>query len=251
MITERFIQLRKGLALTQEELATVIGEAKSTADIERQKSELSAQGLINMVKSFGINPLWLYEYNQPQYIDYSSKDCYPKVISLTNNDSENIVLVNAKAAAGYPQNISDTSWYRALPAFEFPIPQFKNSTYRGFQIEGDSMLPNLRANDWVLARAVEQLSHINSNKIYVVVLFDSIMVKKIKVLDSGLYELISINPEFEPYKISALQIQEVWEVSSRISFGVEDPAESKLLHQLKESMNMLKEQLDQATTAYS
>jgi transcriptional regulator with XRE-family HTH domain len=247
MIVERFINFRKQLGLTQEQLGQLIGDAKTTADIEREKSELSASGLIRLVKEYGINPLWLYEKNQPQYLDYSSKDCAPKVISLANEESENIVLVNAKAAAGYPQNISDTSWYKQLPAFEFPIPQFRNSTYRGFQIEGDSMLPNLKANDWVLARAVEQLSHINSNKIYVIVLFDSIMVKKINVLESGLYELVSINPEFEPYKISALQIQEVWEVSSRISFGIEEPQDSKLLHQLKESMNLLKQQLEEAT----
>ena len=76
---------------------------------------------------------------------------------------------------------------------------------------------------------------------------NSIMVKKINVLESGLYELVSINPEFEPYKISALQIQEVWEVSSRISFGIEEPQDSKLLHQLKESMNLLKQQLEEAT----
>lgn len=247
MILERFIQLRKELGHTQESFAMIIAEAKTTADIERQKSELSAQGLINLVNEFGINPLWLFDTNQPKQIDYSSKDCSPKVISLANEESENIVLVNAKAAAGYPQNISDTSWYRQLPAFEFPIPQFRNSTYRGFQVEGESMLPNLRANDWVLARAVEQLSQISPNKIYVVVLFDSIMVKKVQLLDSGLYQLISINPDYEPYKISALQIQEVWEVSSKISFGVEEPQESKLLHQLKESMSLLKQQLDEAT----
>lgn len=247
MIIERFITLRKELGLTQENFGQLIGDAKTTADIEREKSELSASGLMRIVKEFGINPLWLYEENQPQYLDYSSKDCSPKVISLANEESENIILVNAKAAAGYPQNVADTSWYKQLPAFEFPIPQFKNSTYRGFQIEGDSMLPNLKANDWVLARAVEKLSHINSNKIYVVVLFDSIMVKKINVLENGLYELVSINPDYNPYKISALQIQEVWEVSSRISFGIEEPQESKLLLQLKESMNSLKKQLEEAT----
>ena len=251
MITERFITLRKELGLTQEEFAAVIKDAKTTADIEREKCELSASGLINIVRAYGINPMWLYDDNQPQYISYSNKECSPKVITLQPDTNENIVLVNAKAAAGYPQNIADSSWYKELPAFEFPIPQFRNSTYRGFQIEGDSMLPNLKDNDWVLARAVEKLSDINPSKIYVVVLFDSIMVKKIKLLESGLYELISINPTYEPYKISALQIQEVWEVSSRISFGVEDPSQSKLLHQLKESMNSLKEQLDIATKAYS
>jgi phage repressor protein C with HTH and peptisase S24 domain len=160
-------------------------------------------------------------------------------------------LVNAKAAAGYPQNISDTSWYKQLPAFDFPIPEFRNATYRGFQIDGDSMLPNLRNKDWVLAKAISNLKEVSPNKIYVVVLYDSIMVKKIEDCLDGSLELISINPDYEPYRIQANQVQEIWQVSSRLSFGVEEPSHSKLFNQLKDSMDSLRKQLQQATTAYS
>ncbi|MEP1985812.1 MAG: S24 family peptidase, partial [Maribacter dokdonensis] len=153
-------------------------------------------------------------------------------------------LVNAKAAAGYPQNISDTSWYKQLPAFDLPIPEFRNATYRGFQVEGDSMLPNLHPGEWVLARAIEHIDYVSANKMYVVVLQDSIMVKKIeKRPNSNNITLVSLNETYPPYDIKPFQIQEIWEVSSKITFNVDATTDSGLLRQLQESMKELKDQL--------
>ena len=67
------------------------------------------------------------------------------------------------------------------------------------------------------------------------------MVKKIQRHSSGNYlSLISINESYEPYEISSDQIQEIWQVSSKISFGVEEPADNGLLRQLQASMEDLK-----------
>lgn len=106
------------------------------------------------------------------------------------------------------------------------------------------MLPNLKPGEWVLARAVEDLSDINSNKIYVVVLQDSVMVKKIeRPPNSNKILLISLNESYPPYEIEPYQIQEVWQVSSKITFGVDATTENGLLRQLQQSMEELKKQL--------
>ncbi|MEL6304902.1 MAG: S24 family peptidase, partial [Bacteroidota bacterium] len=158
-----------------------------------------------------------------------------------------LVLVNAKAAAGYPQNIQDTSWYRQLPAFDLPIPEFRNATYRGFQVEGDSMLPNLRPGEWVLARAIEHIDHVSANKMYVVVLQDSVMVKKVERRpNSNNITLISLNETYPPYEIKPFQIQEIWEVSSKLTFNLEATTERGLLKQLQQSMEELKQQVSGA-----
>mgnify|MGYP003625224333 CR=1 FL=1 len=140
--------------------------------------------------------------------------------------------------------LSDTSWYQQLPAFDLPIPEFRNATYRGFQVEGDSMLPNLHPGEWVLARAIEHIDYTSANKMYVVVLQDSIMVKKIeKRPNSNDVTLISLNETYPPYDIKPFQIQEIWEVSSKITFNVDATTDSGLLRQLQESMDELKNQL--------
>ncbi len=241
---KRFITIRRDLGYTQAEFASLLGVSNTTADIERGRTKLSGKVVAELLKQFKINPLWLFGESEQQYLESSNTSVIPKVVTVDSSDNENMVLVNAKAAAGYPQNIHDTSWYRQLPAFDLPIPEFRNATYRGFQVEGDSMLPNLKPGEWILAKAVEDIKDTNPNKIYVVVLQDSVMVKKIeKSPNTDQIILISLNEIYPPYAIDPYQIQELWQVSSKITFGVDATTETGLLRQLQESMEELKKQL--------
>ena len=245
--TKRFTELRRELGFTQAEFAEKLGIPNTTADIERGRTKLSGRVVAELLKQFKINPLWIFGESNHKHLETSQVSVMPKVITIDSSERENIVLVNAKAAAGYPQNIHDTSWYRQLPAFDLPIPQFRNATYRGFQVEGDSMMPNLMQGDWVLGRAVEDWKQVSSNRIYVVVLHDAVLVKKIEKLPgTGRIRLISLNESYSPYEIEETQLQELWEVSSKITFGVDAATDSGLLRQLQQSMEDLKKKLSGA-----
>lgn len=241
---KRFTDVRRELGYTQAEFAELVGVKNTTADIERGRTKLSGKVVSELLKQFKINPLWLFGESDNQYLETSQTSVIPKVVTVDSAERDNMVLVNAKAAAGYPQNISDTSWYKQLPAFDLPIPEFRNATYRGFQVEGDSMLPNLQPGEWVLARAIEHIDHVSANKMYVVVLQDSVMVKKIeKRPNSNNITLVSLNETYPPYEIKPFLIQEIWEVSSKITFNVDATTDNGLLRQLQESMQELKNQL--------
>lgn len=241
---KRFTDIRRELGHTQAEFAALLGVSNTTADIERGRTKLSGKVVCELLKQFKINPLWLFGESEQQYLETSNSSVIPKVVTVDAAANDNMVLVNAKAAAGYPQNIADTSWYEQLPAFDLPIPEFRNATYRGFQVEGDSMLPNLHPGEWVLARAIEHIDYVSANKMYVVVLQDSVMVKKVeKRPNSNNITLVSLNETYPPYDIKPFQIQEIWEVSSKITFNVDATTDSGLLRQLQESMQELKNQL--------
>ncbi len=243
---KRFTDVRRELGFTQAEFAKVLGISNTTADIERGRTKLSGKVVAELLKQFKINPLWLFNASEMQYLEPSNTSVIPKVVTVDSADNENMVLVNAKAAAGYPQNIQDTSWYKQLPAFDLPLPEFRNASYRGFQVEGDSMLPNLRPGEWVLAKAIEDITHVGPNKIYVIVLQDAVLVKKIeKAPNSNNIILISLNETYPPYEIEPHQIQEIWQVNSKITFGIDATTEKGLLRQLQESMEELKSQLGQ------
>ncbi|TMU56651.1 XRE family transcriptional regulator [Flagellimonas algicola] len=243
---KRFIDIRRDLGHTQAEFAKLLGISNTTADIERGRTKLSGKVVVELLRQFNINPLWLFGESEDRHLETSRTSVIPKVVTVNSEEQENMVLVNAKAAAGYPQNIADTSWYRQLPAFDMPIPEFRNATYRGFQVEGDSMLPNLRPNDWVLARAIEHIDHVSANKMYVVVLQDAVLVKKIERRpNSNNITLVSLNETYPPYEIKPFQIQEIWEVSSKLTFNLDATTETGLLRQLQQSMEELKQQVGQ------
>lgn len=238
---KRFKQVREDHGFTQADFADKLGIKKSTADIERGRTKLSGRIVTELLRQFSINPLWLFGESNQKYLQVSKGDVSPKVISLDSAENENIMLVNVKAAAGYPHNLQDVDWYQQLPAFDIPLPEYRNATHRGFQIEGDSMLPNFRPGEWVLGKAVPTIEEATNNRVYVVVLYDSVLVKKLQKLpDLSKILLISLNEEYLPIEVNVNDIQELWQVNSKLTFNLDSPSESGLLRQLQQSMEELK-----------
>ncbi|MDX1783028.1 MAG: S24 family peptidase, partial [Aequorivita vladivostokensis] len=114
-----------------------------------------------------------------------------------------------------------------------------------FQVEGDSMLPSIKPNEWVLGRAVPSIHEAADSKIYIVVLRDSVLVKKLQKIPNNpqSIRLISLNDEYLPIDVKVRDIQELWLVNSKLSFGLDEPSESNLLRQLQQSMEELKAQM--------
>ncbi|OAD90796.1 DNA-binding protein [Aequorivita soesokkakensis] len=241
----RFKSLREELRHTQQSFAQLLDIGATTADIERGKTKITGKTVMELMSQFNINPLWLYGKSLEKYIDAIRGDVSPKVITVDSSGNDGILLVNQKAAAGYPNNIHDMGWYQTLPAFSIPLPEFRNATYRGFQVEGDSMLPNIRPNEWVLGRAVPNIVEASDSKIYIVVLIDSVLVKKLQKIPNNpqSIRLISLNDQYLPIDVKVKDIQELWMVNSKLSFGVDEPSESNLLRQLQQSMDELKGQI--------
>ncbi|MGI9526281.1 MAG: LexA family transcriptional regulator [Weeksellaceae bacterium] len=219
---QRLKQLRQEFNLTQAEFAEVLGESQSTADMERGKTKLSGKVVMTLLKQYDINPLWLYDESDKKYLKAYDADPLPKTITVNEDGHENILLVSQKAAAGYAVNMHDSSYLQNLPAFGFPLPAYRNASFRGFEITGDSMVPLVQSGDWVLAKAVSSMSDIINNNIYVVVEPDNIRLKKVQLLDKERKaRLISLNPEYDPTLIPLENILEMWEYHSRISFGID------------------------------
>ncbi|CAM4241336.1 XRE family transcriptional regulator [Gillisia limnaea] len=238
---KRFKEIRDDHNFTQSEFAALLGIKNSTADIERGRTKLSGKIVAELLSQFEINPLWLFGDSSQKYLAVNNGDVSPKVITLNSSEEENIILVNQKAAAGYPHNVQDVSWYQQLPAFDIPLPEYRNATYRGFQVEGDSMMPNLRPGEWVLGKAVPSIKEVSFSKVYVVVLYDSVLVKKIqKMEDPYKILLVSINEEYPPVQVLVSDIQELWQVNSKLTFSIDATSESGLLRQLQQSMDDLK-----------
>ena len=242
---QRFKKVREEQNHTQQSFAAILGINAGTADIERGKTKISGKIVMELLSQFNINPLWLFGKSFVQYVDINGGDVGPKIITLDKDGEDSIVLVNQKAAAGYPHNIQDVEWYQSLPTFAIPLPEYRNATYRGFQVEGDSMLPNIRPNEWVLGKAVPNIAEASDSRIYIVVLKDSVLVKKLQKV-AGVPDrvrLISLNPEYLPIDVIVNDIQELWMVNSKLTFGINEPSDSSLLRQLQQSMEELKGQI--------
>ncbi|HAB89948.1 MAG TPA: DNA-binding protein [Bacteroidetes bacterium] len=213
--SHRFREVRKDLRYTQAEFAQMLDLGQSTADIERGKTKISGKAVMLLQKLYGINPLWLFGESLEKYRAQTS--VMPKTLVLDREGQENIMLVSAKAAAGYPLNLGDQQWFDQQPLFNMPLPMFRGGSYRGFEIEGDSMEPGFHAGDWVFGRAIDSLMDVQNQSVYVVVLHDSVLIKRvIKEVNGQRISLHSDNRRYPPFMVSTADVQELWKVVTKL-----------------------------------
>lgn len=222
--TRRFKQLRQELNLTQQSFADALHIKGSIADIERGKTRISGSTISRLLQVFGINPLWMFGESEQKYLEINTS-VLPKVITLDSESNENIVMVNVKASAGYAHNLQDTEWYDSLPAFHLPLPEYRNASFRAFQVQGDSMLPVLTQGEWVIARAEESLADLSESQIYVFVLADTVVVKKPRLTATGV-RLVSLNALYPPIDVKSSEVREIWRVTAKITSNLDQPATS-------------------------
>ncbi|MBL4709237.1 MAG: hypothetical protein JKY48_12450 [Flavobacteriales bacterium] len=67
-----------------------------------------------------------------------SKKMIPHVVTVDSEGNENISLVRSKVAAGYATGFME-------PEFISSLPDLNNSTFRMFEVNGNSMLPTLHS----------------------------------------------------------------------------------------------------------
>lgn len=242
--TIRFRQLRHELNLTQQAFAEILNIKGSLADIERARTKLPGATVARLMQVYNINPLWLYGQSEVKILEAGDASM-PKVVTIGTDNNENIAMVNVKASAGYAHNLQDTEWYDSLPAFHLPLPEYRNASFRAFQVHGDSMLPVLRQGEWVIAKAEESLAGLSESNVYVVVLADTVVVKNVQASASGL-RLVSLNTLYPPIEVTPSEIREIWRVTAKITSHLEQPAASldDLTREMREGFVSLKSMLN-------
>lgn len=217
---QRLREVRESLGYTQADFASLIGAGNSTVDIERGKVKLSGIIVKELFQRWSINPVWLYGESEQKFLRFNQVSTLPRVISVDDNGDENIVMVSQKAAAGYGQNVEDMQWIGELPMFQIPLPEYKNTSFRGFEVQGDSMMPMIQDKSWVICTAVEKLDEIKDNGIYVVVEEESIRLKMLRKDDeNNVLNLISLHPDYSPMQVPYENVVEIWRFHSQLNFG--------------------------------
>lgn len=160
--------------------------------------------------------------NEEQSTLYSKM---PKVVTVNESGKDNVVLVPAKAAAGYLLGYGDPQFVQSLPTFS--LPNIQNGTFRMFQISGHSMYPTLNDGSYVVGEWVENwIKDIKDNRIYVIVSNDGILSKRVlnrlKKYDN-LYLKSDNRREYPNISLETSKIKEVWAVKMHLSFELPDP----------------------------
>lgn len=237
-LAQRIKILRKELGLNQTEFAQKIGITQtSLSQIEGEKNGISYDVFKSIVSQFNVSPMWLMEGIGSMLSSFDSassslgsarddkRSVLPLVVQVSDDQEENIVMVDKKAAAGYLQHQQDPEYIAKLPSFR--LPGYYGKTFRAFEITGDSMLPGIFPGDMIVGSYVESLKDIHVGEVYIVVTDDgSIVAKRISARINDLFELKSDNAVYSPYTIKAESIAQIWKAESRITKEFSVPNEN-------------------------
>jgi len=156
--------------------------------------------------------------------DYNSR--IPKVVTVNKSGKDNVVLVPAKAAAGYLLGYGDAEFIQSLPTFS--LPNINNGTFRMFQVSGHSMFPTLCDSSYVVGEWVENwVKDIKDNRVYIIVSTEGITVKR--VLNrlkkyANLFLKSDNRKEYPNISLEPQHIKEVWAVKMHLGFELPDPS---------------------------
>jgi len=208
--------LRKLRGWTQEEFANKLKIKRSLLgayEEERAEPKLEVLEIISGLFKITLDELLLRDISSAKGNTYLEKRRQQK---LSANVAE-IQFVPIKAAAGYLAGYADPDFIDELNTFT--LPMLSGGSYRAFEIIGDSMLPT-PSGSVIVGEKLERLDDVKNSNTYIVVSRNEGIVYK-RVLKSNRSKskvtLVSDNPLYQPYQVSAADIVEVWQAQMIIS----------------------------------
>jgi transcriptional regulator with XRE-family HTH domain len=128
-----------------------------------------------------------------------------------------IPFVPVKAAAGYLAGYGDPEFVDELNTFT--LPMLTGGNYRAFEIVGDSMLPT-PSGSVIVGEKVDNIDEVKNNAACIVISRnEGIVYKRVQKNNrtKNKLTLVSDNPVFHPYVISADEVLEMWQAQVVIS----------------------------------
>ncbi len=225
-LNENIRFLRKQLGLTQDQFAQRLDIKRSLVGAyEEGRAEPRLELLQKMAAIADLSVDILIGRDITQLKDYEKKSLRSKevlVITVDENNRDNIELVPQRAAAGYLNGYADPEYIKELPRFK--LPMLSQGTYRAFEITGDSMLPILPGTI-VIGEWVENFRDLKNGKPYVLVTErEGIVYKRVfnYLQESGKLFLVSDNRQYAPYQIDGSEVMEAWAAKAFISLQFPD-----------------------------
>ena len=218
------------------------GIKRGFLDSDKLESAVSDKFLAKIIATYDDLSLnWLVTGNQPMLnhkitdqvneespAPYYTKGQMPKVISVSPEGDENIIMVPVPAQAGYLDGFGDPEFLESLPSYR--LPTLNNGTFRIFEVKGHSMFPTIHSGALAVGEWCENWEDdIKDNQIYIIVSKeDGIVVKRclnrIKKYNN-LYLKSDNRREYPSYPIKPEDILEVWTLKTAFIYDFQDPAD--------------------------
>jgi phage repressor protein C with HTH and peptisase S24 domain len=248
IVTKRFISCHdelkeKGIIRSSRQFALNLDYLpQSLNEILKGNREVTVDLLRKAIEVYQINPDYLFLGTGGKFKNADFDQGTDNIVHNRNT----IKYVPVSVQAGYVDQFHEIVFENELKSFTLPDDKFAHGHYRCFDVAGDSMEPSLLAGDKVICSAV-QINHahrnIKTNHVYVFVLKDSLVVKRLHLPEHGSshWVLVSDNGFYPEIRIRPEDVRELWHVELRITQFM--PSGQQSLKTMQEELTELRKDL--------
>jgi transcriptional regulator with XRE-family HTH domain len=224
-IAERLKVVRSSRGLTQQEMAELLGISRpSVTQLEGGRHQPSSEVLETIVEKLEVSRNWLW-FGNGSMDEYTRMSSNTKALGdLDERPYIDVKFVTCKVRGGFMDMMDDGSGYDSLDNVRVydPSPDMFRPGTLGFEIDGDSMEPQLRSGMRVVGVqvALEDIKYATSG-VYVVAFANQLTIKRIKdneILERRSLVLHADNPQAGSLRVAAEDIRAMWKVN-RIIYG--------------------------------
>lgn len=221
-MAERLKFVRRARELTQQEMADLLEIARPTvAQLEGGRHQPSTDVLEAIIDKLNISRNWLWFGSGPME-DFSPLGGNVKMLAgLEEGDYLDIEFVSCKVRGSFLELMDDggeVSHFESLEIVRIydPTPEMRKPGTKGFEIDGDSMEPQLRSGMKVVGVRVplSDVKYVTSG-VYVVAFGNQLTIKRVKsndILERGILVLHADNPNAGSLPVAGEDIRFMWKV---------------------------------------
>ena len=221
-MNDRLRVVRKVKDMTQQEMADLLNVSRPLiTQLEGGRHQPSNEALETIVRELGISRNWLWFGLGPMEYDGPADGEVRLIRDLDGAAYVDIPLVSVKVRGSFLDLMDDGGGVAQFESFDIariydPTPEMLKSGTLGFEINGDSMEPQLRTGMKVVGTWVD-LANVKymTSGVYVVAFGNQLTIKRVKnneILDRGILTLHADNPNAGSLPVAAKDIRYVWKV---------------------------------------
>ncbi len=129
-------------------------------------------------------------------------------------DTNSYPLVLSVEAGDFIHNYSDQEYLNGLESYN--IPGFSGEGIMLFNVSGDSMMPAISSDDYLICQHIQDPGEWLDGTIVVLIVHDSVVVKRI-FKENGSWILQSESPTVEAITVKQHQIKAMWKVVGKVT----------------------------------
>lgn len=215
---------------------------------EEERAEPKINTIIQIANTFGVsvdllitNELTANELYSLNIVNKKLNEAHHFSSKPQKKSSKSgIGLVYIKSYFEYIANKSNKDFIHNLPQIDLPVT-FKGVS-RAFELNGSEMEYNqqgLHHGDIMLGLLCDAKTQLELRKVYVIVIDEGIIVKRLRSLEKNQLTFESDDPNYDPIVLETKSVNELWEVKGNYSTYINPPK------MLEEKVMLMEKRLDE------